>query len=441
MQSKQISKILAMETSESKHRQIFWRAIRRLSATGAAAAAFAITSLAADANAGARQRNEHWVATWGTALHQPDLGVPGLASAGFNNQTLRQIVHISAGGRQVRVQLSTFGARALAIGSASVALRATGSAIVAGSDRPLTFGGSPSITIPPGAPVFSDPVDFDVPALSDVAVSIFVPGSTGPASWHFQARQTAYVSTPGDFTASIALPVDASVPAALAWFWLAGLEVTASRQTGGIVAFGESVVDGVGSTADANNRWPDYLARRLMAQPGNQKMGVVNAGIAGNRLLHDSLGPNGLSRFERDVLSRAGVTHVIVQVGGNDIFTLNPAEEVTVDQLIQGHRQLINRAHANKVKVYGCTLTPVEGFLLPGTPLAVFSPAREAKRQALNAWIRTSGEYDAVLDFDSVLRDPNSPSRMRADYDSGDHGHPNDAGYKALADIIDLRLF
>jgi lysophospholipase L1-like esterase len=227
----------------------------------------------------------------------------------------------------------------------------------------------------------------------------------------------------------------------VAWFWLAGVEVIASKQTGAVVAFGDSLTDGTQSAVDGNHRWTDDLARQLMAQAGNQKMGVLNQGLAGGRLLHDSLGPNGLSRFDRDVLSQTGVTHVIVQMGNNDIFTLNPSEEVTVDQIIQGHKQLIERAHAKGLKVFGTTLTPVEGFLLPGTPLPVFSAAGEIKRQAVNAWIRTGGLYDAVFDFDAILRDPNSPSRILALYDSGDHGHPTDAGYQALAAIIDLKFF
>ena len=170
-------------------------------------------------------------------------------------------------------------------------------------------------------------------------------------------------------------------------------------------------------------------------------MGVLNEGIAGSRLLHDSLGPNALARFDRDVVAQTGVSHVIVHLGANDIFTVNPAEEVTVEQVIQGQKQLIQRAHARGLRIFGCTLTPVEGFLLPGTPIPVFSPAKEVKRQAVNAWIRTSGEYDDVIDFDRVLRDPNFPSRILALYDSGDHGHPTDAGYQALANAIDLRLF
>jgi lysophospholipase L1-like esterase len=390
------------------------------------------------ATAGCGQDDEGWVGTWSASPHEPDLHIPGLANTGFNNQTLRQIVHTSAGGQEVRVRLSTFGANGLTIGAAHIALHGSEAVTVPGSDRTLTFGGSPTITIPPGALVVSDPVALDVPALGDLAVSIFVPGVTGPATWHFESRQTSYLSPAGDFTASAVMPV---VATPVAWFWLAGVEVTASKQTGAVVAFGDSITDGSQSTLDTNNRWTDDLARRLATQPGNSKMGVLNQGIAGGRMLHDSVGPNGLSRFDRDVLSQTGVTHVIVQMGNNDIFTLNPSEEVTVDQIIQGHQQLIERAHAKGLKIYGCTLTPVEGFLVPGTPFPVFSAAGEIKRQAVNAWIRTSGLYDAVFDFDQVLRDPNSPSRISALYDSGDHGHPTDAGYNALAAIIDLKLF
>ena len=339
-------------------------------------------------------------------MHPPNLGPPGLTNPGFNNQTLRQIVYTSVGGERVRVRLSTFGANGLVIGAAHLALRDVGAAIVPGSDRTLTFSGQPSITIPPGALVVSDPVDLDVPALGDLAVSIFVPGSTGPATWHFVALQTSYVSPPGDFTASPVMPIDSTT---LAWFWLAGVEVMASKQTGAIVTFGDSITDGPGSTPDTNNRWPDHLTRRLLSQPGNHKMGVLNEGITGNRLLHDVLGPNGLARFDRDVLTQTGVTHVIVLLGNNDITTgeVFPADFVTADQIIEGHRQLIRRAHARGLKIYGGTLTPFEGFTFFGFTFSpTSSPETEAKRQAVNEWIRSSGEYDAVIDFDALVRDP-----------------------------------
>jgi lysophospholipase L1-like esterase len=349
-------------------------------------------------------------------------------------------VHISVGGQRVRLRLSTFGANALVVDAAHIALSAGASRIVAGSDRALTFGGKTSIVIPPGAPVVSDPVELTVSDLATLAVSLFVSGATGPATWHFDSRQISYISPPGDFTGTTVMPLDPQSPTTQSWFWLAGIDVLAPRQSGAIAALGDSITDGDQSSVDRNHRWTNELARRIVRQD-EHAIGMLNEGLDGNRLLHDVLGPNGLARFERDVLSQPGLAYVIVQLGNNDIFTINPSEEVTVDQLIQGHKQLIERAHAKGLKILGCTLTPVQGFLLPGTPFPVFTPANELKRQALNAWIRNSGNYDAVIDFDRVLRDPDQPARILPALDSGDHGHPTDAGYKALADSIDLSLF
>jgi lysophospholipase L1-like esterase len=237
------------------------------------------------------------------------------------------------------------------------------------------------------------------------------------------------------------MPVDATMAAKQAWFWLAGVDVLTSPKTGGVVAFGDSITDGTQSTPNSNMRWPDELARRLMDRRSGQKMGVINKAIAGNRVLHDSLGPGALARFDRDVMATTGATHVIVQLGNNDIFTINPTEGVSADLVIQGFKQLIERAHAKGLRIYGCTLTPVQGFLVPGTPFPVFTLESESKRQAVNTWIRTSGAYDGVIDFDRVLRDPDAPARILPVFDSGDHGHPTDAGYRALADSIDLELF
>ena len=216
------------------------------------------------------EENKHWVATWSTTLHQPQL-VPGLANAGFNNQTLRQIVHTSIGGRQVRVRLSTFGAGGLVISAAHIALSAGGSAVVPGSDRSLTFGGNPSIVVPPDALVLSDPVDLAVPELADLAVTLFLPGVTGPAAWHFDSRQTSYISPSGDFTTSTVMPLDPLTPTMESWFWIEGVEVLAPREAGAIAALGESTTDGAQSTVDANHRWPDYLARRLVARPDHHR--------------------------------------------------------------------------------------------------------------------------------------------------------------------------
>lgn len=408
----------------------------------AATAVLAVAVLATDRAAVAASDDESWVETWSAAMHAPEIipGAPG--SPSFNNETVRQIVHISAGGDRVRVRLSTFGAGALVIGAAHIARRDTGAKILPGSDRTLTFSGKQSISIPPGAIVLSDPVDLEVPALSDVAVSLFVPGSTGPATWHFEALQTSYISPHGDFTAKTEMEVDRTThfrdPNGAehdAWFWLAGVEVATSRQTGAIVAFGDSITDGTNSAPDTNNRWPDHLARRLVEQPGNHDMAVLNESIAGNKLLNEVIGPNALARYDRDVLTQTGVTHVIALMGNNDIlFVFGPADVVSVDQIIAGHRQLIRRAHALRLKIYGATLTPFGGF-------AFSSAEKQEKRKAVNDWIRNSGEYDAVIDFDKIVSDPSSLTRLLPSFDSGDHLHPNNAGYKAMADAIDLALF
>jgi lysophospholipase L1-like esterase len=407
-----------------------WPAVRRLSLIVVVAMALAVAGLAADPAALANS-DQHWVGSWSTAMHAPDVGF-GITNPGFDNQTLRQIVHTSVGGDQVRVKLSTFGANALVVGAAHMALRDTGAAIVPGSDRTLTFSGHPSITIPASGAVLSDPVDLHVPDLGDLAVSIFLPESTGPATWHFAALQTSYVSPEGDFTASTTMPVASTTQA---WFWLQAVEVVASKQTGAIVAFGDSITDGTASTPDTNNRWPNFLARRLIAQPGNHKMGVLDEGIAGNRILHDIIGANALARFDRDVLVQTGVTHVIVLEGINDIgFAALGFEGATADEIITGHRQLIERAHARGLTIYGATLTPFAGS-------GYYTAEGEAKRGAVNAWIRTSGAYDGVIDFDAVTRDPNHPLSFLPLYDSGDHLHPNDTGYEAMGNAIDLKLF
>jgi len=401
------------------------------------------------AAAGARAQrgdgNEHWVATWSTVVHQPE-PVPGLTNPGFNNQTLRQIVHISMGGEQVRLRLSTFGASGLVVGNAHIAISAGGAAIVPGSDRPLTFGGKPSVMIPPGAPVVSDPVELTAPDFANLAVSLFLPGATGPASWHFDARQTSYISPAGDYTETTVMPLDPLASTTQSWFWLAGIDVLAPQQSGAVAVLGDSITDGAQSTIDANRRWTDRLARRILAQHDDHGMGVLNEGLDGNRLLHDGVGPNGLARFERDVLAQPGLAYVIVYFGYNDIGAgwpggINPDQEVTVDQILQGYKQLIARAHARGVTIYAATLTPVEGGFVPGTPFPVYSPGNEIKRQQVNQWVRTSGAFDGVIDFDAVLRDPHAPTRVLGRYDSGDHVHPNDAGYSAMADAIDLRLF
>ncbi len=365
--------------------------------------------------------------------------VPGSSNSGFSNQTVRHIIHVSIAGKQLRVRLSNaYGTRPLNIGATHVALQSAGASIVSGSDRTLTFNGNRSITIPAGALALSDPVDFEVTAVADLAVSVYFPGTTGPITWHQLGVQTTYISTPGDFAAAAAMPVAAT---ATSRFVLADVEVPAAKKIGAVVTLGDSITDGYCSTVDANHRWPDYLSLRLNAKNGNTRMAVLNQGISGNRLLHDIFGPNSLARYDRDALTQTGVTHIIVLEGINDIgipgaFSL-PVEEVSAEEIIGGLQQLIERAHEKKLVIFGGTLTPFEGTTFPG----YYTPAGELKRQSVNAWIRTKADFDAVIDFDLAVRDPSHPTRLRPAYDCGDHLHPNDAGYKAMADFIDLRLF
>lgn len=376
-----------------------------------------------------------WVTTWGTSPSTP--GRPGQAEAvgrKFENRTLRQIVHTSIGGDRVRVRLSNrHGSLPLRIGAVHVASRTEGALIDAASDRALTFGAEASVTIPVGAFVLSDPVNLEVLPLADLAISIYFPSDTGTPTSHGLAIQTSYVSPPGDFAASEQIP---EAETAQSWFFLTAVEVTPAKRTGVVVTLGDSITDGYLSTVGANSRWPDHLARRLAAR-GSGALGVVNAGISGNRVLHDlgGFGVNALARLELDVLSLAGVTHVVVLEGINDIglARMMAAEEVSADEIIAGHRQLIARAHSRGLTIYGATLTPFEGA-------AYFSPEGEVKRQAVNEWIRRGGAYDAVIDFDTATRDPSRPSHFQPGF-SEDSLHPNDVGYKAMADAVDLTLF
>jgi lysophospholipase L1-like esterase len=382
--------------------------------------------------------DENWVGTWSASPMAAD-SVPGSSNSGFANQTVRHITHVSTAGNRLRVRLSNaYGTAPLNVGAAHVALQSSGASIVTGSDRPLTFNGNRSITIPAGALVLSDPVDFDVPAFADLAVSIYFPGATGPITWHQLGVQTAYISTPGDFTAAAAMPIAST---ATSRFVLADVEVATARRTRAVVALGDSITDGYCSTVDANHRWPDYLSLRLNAKNAKNGMAVLNQGISGNRLLHDKFGPDALARYDRDALTQAGVTHIIVLEGINDIglpgaFAL-PAEEVSADEIIDGLQQLIERAHERRLMILGGTLTPFEGTTFPG----YYTPAGELKRQTVNAWIRTKADFDAVIDFDQVVRDPRHPTRLLPAYDCGDHLHPNDAGYQAMADSINLKFF
>ncbi len=303
----------------------------------------------------------------------------------------------------------------------------------------LRFGGADGATIAAGAVLISDPVTLAVPALADLSVSVFLPGdgsATSGVTGRY-ARQTNYLSPPGDFCAAEVMPVGRLCDE---WYFLCGVDVLAGRDSGGIVAFGDSLTDANISTLDAFCRWPDQLARRLAARGGGRAFGVMNQGLGGNRILHDVRGDSGLRRFDRDVLAQPGVSHVIVMLGTNDLRNRwgKPEEEVTAPQMIAGLRQMAVRAQTHGIRIFGATLTPFENeTFLPGA----WTPAREAVRQAVNEWIREGGAFDAVVDFDLALRDPEHPTRMLPIYDCGDHLHPSDAGYNRMGDVIDLALF
>lgn len=407
----------------------------------------------------AQSAGEHWVGTWSTAEvgrpqtpPRPVQGPPPFMTnqcppsptppaAGFMhfaNQTLRQIVHTSIGGSRVRVVLSNrYGTAPLIIGAAHIALRDKDASIRPASARALTFSGGSTFTIPSGAVVYSDPVTLTVLPMSDVAVDLFLPGdtnTTAPLTMHATAVQTSYVSEPGNHAGAVTLPAAATTQN---WFIVHRVEVTAPASVGGLVVFGDSITDGTRSTADTNNRWPDHLVRRMLSQTPPLGMGVMNAAIAGNRVLSDAnfqAGINALARFDHSVAAQPGVTHVIFMEGINDIGQARENPKPSAADVIAGHKQIVERAHARGLKIYGATLTPFYGA-------AYYTEVGEAKRQAVNEWIRTGGAYDAVIDFDQVTRDPNDRKKFLAAYDSCDHLHPSDAGYKAMADAIDLSLF
>lgn len=390
----------------------------------------------------AQKADAPWAATWGAA---PAAAAPD-QTENLDGQTVRLIVRASAGGRQVRIRLSNeFGGEPLRIGAARVALRAAGASFLPGSERAVTFDGEPGVTIPAGEPVYSDPVALDVRALAELAVSLYFPGEVKASTVHRNAFQTSYLSFPGNFVGISNFPTARSITA---WPFLTEVDVrpAGNRQT--LVAFGDSITEGANTTPDANRRWPDLLAQRMhgaAAPAGVARLGVVNRGIGGNRLLRDGasapFGKAGLARFERDALGTAGVGHVIVFLGINDIGhpgNSSPSSEApSAQDVIDGYRQLVARARAKGVRVYGGTLTPFEGTTLPG----YYSADKEAVRQAVNQWIRAGGEFDGVIDFDQALRDPAHPGRLLAAYDSGDHLHPNDAGMQALANAVPLELF
>ena len=385
-----------------------------------------------------------WVATWGASPFAFLSFNNAPPPPPFNNQTVREVVRISVGGRFVRVRFSNeIGKTPLKIGAASIAVVDKESAIKPATLRKLTFGGVDSITIPAGAPALSDPVNLPVKALTKLAVSIYLPETT-PASTVHMGR-TAFVSSAGDFTGTTDLP-GASKNATMVF--LTGIYVTAARNTGLIVALGDSITDGTNSTPYTFHNWPQQLSERLQTRRGRHRnLAIINEGIAGNQLLRDGAGKSTLGRFDRDVLSMPGLSYIIVLIGINDIGAGGmqfpgtngpPPPNRTPAELIAGYQQLIARAHSLSppVKIYGATLTPFEG-----TFKGYYTPEKDKIRLAVNKWIRTSGAFDGVIDFDKVVQDPNNPMIFAKQYNSGDSLHPNDAGYHKMAESINLRLF
>jgi len=424
-----------------------------LFAAGVTSAVLGSAASGIASGADADQNAKQWIGTWATAA-QP-FAPKSLQT--YRNQSLRLIVHTSTGGTKVRIKISnTYGDRPLLIGGAHIARRTAEAEIDPRSDRMLKFQAKSSTTVAVGSIVVSDPVELDVPALSDLAVSLFLPRRTEAKTSHIMAKQTSYVSPEtGDLTAAVKFPVAQTIQS---WPFLTGVDVEAASGSAVIVAFGSSLTDGDGTTADTNGRWPDVLAERLQKGTGGKlEIGVLNEGIIGNRLLYDSpkgadnpfgaaLGEAGLARFERDVLAQAGVKHVIVGLGINDIlfpaflFT-PPGEKVSAEDIISGYRQLIARGHRKGVSVIGTTNPPFENSAFPGLVAAFYSSERETVRQQVNDWIRSSGEFDDVVDLDAVLRDPSHPSQLLPAYDSGDHLHPNNAGCIAEGNAFPLALF
>jgi lysophospholipase L1-like esterase len=386
-----------------------------------------------------------WVQTWGAAPQPatPAMG-PFPATPTFSNQTIRQNVRVSVGGTRLRLRLTNeYGTKPLAIGAVRVALADEKGNVQAGTDKAVLFSGKPSATVPAGSPFLSDPVDLPVSALGSLSISIFLPEETGQCTCHATGMQNAFVSDAGDFTSRPFTPARTLQVRA----FISGVDVETPADGRALVVLGDSISDGVGSTIDTNQRWPDLLANRLNAK-GAAGWGVVNMGISGNRVLSDGAGESALARFDRDVLSVPAVEAVVVFVGVNDLGisygrfegpmadlmkAMPASSKATADAMIAGYRQLIARARARGIKVLAGTITPYGGAFY-------HSEEGEAVRQAINTWIRSSKEVDGVLDFDAVIRDPAKPTQMKDGFHSGDHLHGSDAGYAAMAAAVDLAL-
>ena len=391
-----------------------------------------------------------WIATWAASPQAaaPDPDEPLLK---IEDQTVRERVRLSIAGARIRLRLSNeYGTSPLLVGSATVARPNEPASVKPGSIHAVTFGGRTSVTIPIGAPILSDPVDFPVGFGAEITISLYLPTRVATPTLHALALKRAVVSKRGDYMYRETIEAGTLSESCLL---VSAVLVPAQPSQRLVVAFGDSVTDGDGSTLDADRNWPGDLIRRLGKTLEGSRVAVVNEGIAGNRLLSDGsgasegLGASALARFDRDVIALPGVTHVVLLEGVNDIgfagaklrglYLAKPSDIRTPEDLIEAYRQLIGRANTHGIKLIGATITPFEGVDIPG----YYSESKEAVRRAVNQWIRNSGSFDGVIDFDAVLRDPDHPGRLLPRFASPDHLHPNDAGYQAMADAINLALF
>jgi lysophospholipase L1-like esterase len=389
----------------------------------------------------ARSKQQIWVATWGASQQIPE-PQNALPPDDLRDATVRQIFHLSVGGSKLRVHLSNaFGTEALHFSAVHVAraLSPASAAIDPASDKALSFAGAADVTVPPGAGFISDVVEFPAAPLSDIAVSFHLDVPPVIQSAHPGSRATSYL-VHGNFVTAGDLPQAKRVDH---WYQISAIDVRAEKHAGSVVVLGDSITDGHGATTNGNDRWTDVLAARLQTSSKTRHIGVSNQGIGGNHLLTDGLGPNALARFDRDVLAQAGVRWLVVFEGVNDLGGLARLGEVSeqehatrVQRVIAAYQQIIARAHAHNIRIFGATITPYVGsdYYHPG-------PLSEADRKAVNEWIRAPEHFDAVIDFDSVVRDPQHPDRLLPTYDCGDHLHPSPAGYRAMGDAVLLKLF
>jgi lysophospholipase L1-like esterase len=401
----------------------------------AIAGAALVTLLFACGGGGGDSQSSQWVATWFAAQQNYNEIVPAYGpSFAISNQTVRQIVHTSYGGNQVRIKLSNLFGTGPATFSAVHVARSTGNgAIDVATDRTVTFGGTASVTLAAGTEQWSDSADLPFTTQSDLAISLFVQGSIPVATSHLVGQQNNYTASNNQVSAATMSGATASA----FYFWLSEVDTSSTNKVKVVVAFGDSITDGAQSTVGANHRWPNFFDDRMQAAAGSVgEVSVVNAGISGNRWLHDLVGPSGQTRFARDVMGVSGATHTVIFLGINDIgfATPLPAQAVTSDQIVAAIGAAIAQAKSRQVKVFLATLMPYEGS-------ANYSASGEAERQAVNVYIRSASGVDGVIDFDKVMQDPSNPASLLPAYNSGDHIHPNDAGYQAMANAINLSLF